>query len=409
MRDAGRTAEERLDSLLALQALLAEVARDIGPGTDLQSVLATVLGAMRTLVKFRGGTICLIDADGVYVAAADPEVSPDVAAARVPLGSGLAGRCITTGEPVYSPDLDVDPRVDRRLRSLGSNRAMRSYLAVPLVCLGEVIGVLQVDSEEVDAFGSDDRRVLAGLAVQVAGAIEGARRFEAMHRLDDARAIFIARVSHELRTPVTILRGFTGTLLSNRDLYGLSGEAVEMLARVDAAGERLQSLVEELLSATRVAAAPEAVAESVVVAEVLHLVREQCESPEHVVIDCPAALVAAVDAELLRQALHLLVENALRYGGGAELRAWSDERSFGVAVVDHGMGIPDERKATVFDRFTRGEHATPGWGLGLSIVHHLAELVGARVTVSDTPGGGATFELRFDSPPLKTLARAADR
>src|SRR5437763_11168946 len=151
---------------------------------------------MRSLVDFRGGTIQLIDDDGlIYVAAADPAVSPEVAAARLPVGSGLGGRVVATGRPVYSVDLDHDPRVDQSLRKLGSNSGMCSYLAVPLVVLGRVIGLMQVDAHQKEAFDPDDVHVLEGLAIQVAGAIESARRHEAIIELERMKSDFIARVS----------------------------------------------------------------------------------------------------------------------------------------------------------------------------------------------------------------------
>src|SRR4051794_30124627 len=193
---------------------MARVSRELGPATDLQAVLATVLRAMRSLVEFRGGSVCLVEDRTIRVAAADPPVSDEVGAARLPVGHGLVGITVATGHPQYSPDLDDDHRVDPALRRLGSNAGMRSYLAVPLVCLGWVIGVLEVDSEEVDAFDEDDLAVLEGLSTQVAGAIESARRYEHVLELERLKADFLARVSHELRTPLTIISGFATTLLA---------------------------------------------------------------------------------------------------------------------------------------------------------------------------------------------------
>jgi len=119
-RQRGRSAEERLARLLELQALLARVARDIGPALELEGVLFTVLQAMRSLVEFKGGTIQLTDDRGVYIAASDPPVSDDVKASRVPIGSGLSGRVISLGQTIYSPDLHTDPRVDPSQARRGS-------------------------------------------------------------------------------------------------------------------------------------------------------------------------------------------------------------------------------------------------------------------------------------------------
>src|SRR5438105_6674570 len=126
---------ERLSRLLGMQTLLAHVAREIGPALELRPVLHSILGAMRSLMDFRGGAILLVENGEVYAAATDPAVTADVAAIRVPVGSGLAGRAVAEGRVVYSPDLDRDHRIDPKIRRTGSNAAMKSFLAVPLVCL----------------------------------------------------------------------------------------------------------------------------------------------------------------------------------------------------------------------------------------------------------------------------------
>lgn len=92
MRRREASAEERLERLLELQTLLARVAREIGPALELQPVLNSVLRAMRSLVDFRGGSIQLVDAGLISIAAADPPVSEDVARARFPARAGLGVR-----------------------------------------------------------------------------------------------------------------------------------------------------------------------------------------------------------------------------------------------------------------------------------------------------------------------------
>jgi signal transduction histidine kinase len=390
------TAEERLERMLAFQSLLARVSRDIGPALELQPVLQTVLTAMRTLVDFKGGTICLIEPDGVAVAAADPPVTDDVLAARVPVGSGLAGRCVSTGRPVYSADLDADSRVDPVLRSTGSNAPMKSYLAVPLICLGQVIGLMQVDSTEPDAFDADDLHMLEGLATQVAGLIESAKRFEQVSRLEQLRSLFVARVSHELRTPLTIFRGYTTTLLTRGDSFQVGDQARSMLQRIDAAGERLQSLIEKLLMASSleagmVVAAPE----DVNVRPMLDAVRLGSANPDKVTVRCAPDVHLFTDPKLVRHIVDSLVENALRYAGDAEVSAGVDERGPYVVVSDHGPGIPADRRDNVFEAFARGDHTEPGWGLGLSLVRTLSLAIGALIRLDEAPGGGARFTIRF--------------
>jgi signal transduction histidine kinase len=397
MRERSRTAQDRLSSLLEFQSLLALVSRQIGPALELQPVLDIVLSAMRSVIDFKGGTICLVDEDGVYIAANDPPVSPEVAASRVPIGTGLAGRVVANGEPIYSPDVLLDRRVDQDLRSLGTNASMRSYLAVPLVCLGKVIGLMQVDSVETDAFDTDDLHVLEGLATQVAGAIESARRHEEVMELERLKSDFIARVSHELRTPLTIIAGFTTTLLAHGQDMGVPDQAVQMLERVSTANTRLEALIEELLTVTSFEAGmTDAHPSDVAVVDLLERVRAESLHPDQVTVDASDDLHLFVDPKLFNHALALLVDNALKYAGDATLVAGVDDEGIRyVEVSDRGPGIEPSDRERIFERFTRGDHTRPGMGLGLPIVRTLADALGANVTVGDNEGGGARFTLRF--------------
>lgn len=397
MREPSLDPAVRLEQVLELQRLLGKVARDIGPALELEPVLRTALAGMRSLVEFRGGTIGLVSEGGIQLAAADPpdSVSPEVVAARLPVGTGLSGRVVVTAKAVYSPDVQLDPRVDRGLGSLGSNAAIRSYLAVPLVCLGSVIGVLQIYSYEPDAFDAGDLQVLEGLANLVAGYIESARHNESVRQLERLKADFLARVSHELSTPLTIISGFANTL----SVYGeevSEAERKHMLQRIEHASQRLSALIDELLTVTQFEAGvilP--LASDASLTDVLTTVREHSVKPEAVTIDVPAGLQARTDARLLRHALGLLVDNALKYAGDCELRARAGDRNAGavIEVSDHGPGIPADQREAVFERFMRGDSNQPGMGLGLSLVRTLVAGIGARIDLDETDGGGARFTI----------------
>ena len=157
------------------------------------------------------------------------------------------------GQSTERSDVQIhfDGRVDPVLRGTGSNAGMRSFLAVPLVCLGEVIGLLEVDSARAHAFDDVDRTVLEGLATQMAGAIESARRYEEMLELERLKNDFIGRISHELRTPLTIMTGFLSTLVAHDNEFSPEDRKA-MLGRTQAAVDRLSGLIDELLTAARI-------------------------------------------------------------------------------------------------------------------------------------------------------------
>lgn len=382
---------ERLSRLLGLQTLLAHLSREIGPALELQAVLQAVLRAVRSLMDFRGGAVMLIEDGHLYVAASDPTVDQPVADLRIPVGTGLAGRAVAERRTVYSPDLDHDDRVDPVIRNTGSNRGMRSFLVVPLMCLGEAIGAIEVDSAELDAFDDVDRTVLEGLATQMGGAIESARRYEQMLELERLKNDFIGRISHELRTPLTIMAGFVNTLLQHDADFGPDDRRA-MLERTKVAVGRLSLLIDELLTAASFEAGmAEATVVEVELAPILEEVRAEAVDPDRVRVTCDPGHREHVDPKLLKQALNLLVDNAMKYGGNAELVASPGE----IAVRDHGPGVPPELGDRVFDRFVRGNSNKPGMGLGLPLVRSLITAMDGTVELVSPPDGGACFRIRF--------------
>ena len=121
----------------------------------------------------------------------------------------------------------------------------------------------------------------------------------------------------------------------------------------------------------------------------------------HLELELPEDSVPAIraDADRVRQMLTILTDNALRYapeGSTVTLKPEAAGEGCKFYVSDHGPGIPDREKQRVFDRFYRGSASRSDpdhFGLGLSVALELAKVHGGEVTVSDTPGGGATFTI----------------
>ena len=157
--------------------LLLDLARDITGRLDQDEVLASTFTALRQLLTFGGGSIQLLDASGEFVrlAAADPAPTPDAYETKIPVGQGIGGRIVASGEPRYIPDILDDPDVPAwRATSSG----VRSYFGVPLITEGTVIGVLQIDSQEIDPFTEEDRFTVLAFTPIVAAAIQTARLFD---------------------------------------------------------------------------------------------------------------------------------------------------------------------------------------------------------------------------------------
>ncbi|MDX1659407.1 MAG: GAF domain-containing protein [Nitriliruptorales bacterium] len=404
-----RTPEERLERLLEVQQLLFRVSREIGPALELQPVLDTALQAMRKLVDFKGGSICLVEGGFIRLVVSDPPVSEEVKELRLSRNEGLSGHIVTSGEPLYSPNIREDDRVSRAVADLGSNATIRSYIGVPLIVLGDVIGLLQVDSAEVDAFTDEDLYVLEGLGTLVAGAIESARRYEAVVELERLKSDFIERVSHELRTPVAIMSGFTSTL-THHDEDLSEEERRTFLARIGTATNRLRYLIEEVLTLTSLDSGVSAPSpEKLRLHDVVSSVAESTDDADGIEIDVPPSLEVTSDPAALRRILLALIDNALKYAGGCRVSARRDGSATVVEVDDDGPGVDPDIEDRIFDRFVRGRHTVAGMGVGLPIARHLADTIGASVE-HVSKQDGARFRLTLpDLPQTKDdLADAAE-
>jgi diguanylate cyclase (GGDEF)-like protein/PAS domain S-box-containing protein len=155
--------------------LLLDLAREVTGGHDLLAVLDRTFAALRQLIDFTGGSVQLVDEhEELRIAAADPPASIEALRLRVPLGIGVGGAIALTGEPRYLPDImdDADVSDDRRRR--GTSQGVRSYFGVPLIAEGRVIGLLQVDSVDPDAWDENDRLVVLAFTPIVAAAVQNA-------------------------------------------------------------------------------------------------------------------------------------------------------------------------------------------------------------------------------------------
>ena len=226
-----------------------------------------------------------------------------------------------------------------------------------------------------------------------------------MKRLEQVRRDFVANVSHELRTPITSIKGFVETIIDKGMLGG--GEASRFLTIISGQADRLNAIVEDLMSLSRIEQAEEHEGISLdqaSIAAILNDAVQTCalsanERGLSVRIDCPDELTARCNAALLEQAVVNLVDNAIRYSpAGSEviIVARHTPDCLTVTVRDHGVGIGSEHLPRLFERFyrvERGRNAKSGTGLGLAIVKHIATAHGGAVTVDSTPGEGSAFTM----------------
>lgn len=233
-------------------------------------------------------------------------------------------------------------------------------------------------------------------------------------RIDSMRKDFVANVSHELRTPLTVITGFLDMILRGKELDEKTLH--EHLCLMQQEAERMQSLVNDLLSLSRLESKDEQESEPPEVVNMAKLVASLAEDGvalsrgRHTIdtdISCNQAVLGQVDE--LRSACLNLVTNAVRYtpdGGKIEISWRYDPKKESAifAVQDNGIGIDAEDIPRLTERFYRVDKSRSrekgGTGLGLAIVKHVAIRNHCRLDIQSEPGKGSTFSLIFPKDSL---------
>ncbi|WP_258725893.1 ATP-binding protein [Cellulomonas sp. NS3] len=252
-------------------------------------------------------------------------------------------------------------------------------------------------------------RLASAVGQHVQAALERERlRSEARATRDERergvlRTALLAAVSHDLRTPLSVIKaGASGLRSSAVDIS--AGDRAAILADIDTHADRLQLLIDNLLDMSRLdAGAVDARLAPVALDEVVPRAVDSLPAGS-VVIDVPETLpLVRADAGLLERALANVVENAVRYApDGVPVRVAAQKVGdrLVVRVVDHGPGVPDDRKAQMFAAFQRLGDAPRGQGvgLGLAVARGFVQVNGGTLEAEDTPGGGLTLVLTLPVP-----------
>ena len=237
------------------------------------------------------------------------------------------------------------------------------------------------------------------------GAVMVLHDISEIRRLERARRDFIANISHEFKTPLTAIQGFAETLLGGALDDKQNRERFLEIIREHAL--RLSRLTEDLLKLAQIEAGQLPYdARFVSFAEVVHpcldTARVKAEKKNLIIkADCPADLPRLYgDLQAFHEILENLLDNAVRYtsaGGRITVSAAVEGNEIVISVSDNGIGVPKADQVRIFERFYRADAArsreSGGTGLGLSVVKHLVEAQGGRVTVESEVGNGSTFRV----------------
>ena len=392
--------DRRLDDL----SFLHEIAQLATLARDWDELMRSIVEGTTSAMDVEVCSFYLADRDRtrLTLAATNGLDRSQVGKVSLNWGDGVTGRVAASREPIAIEDVTKDDRFSW-VRGFDVE-ALAGMLSVPLVWHDEVVGVLNVQTRDVRAFGEDDIAFLATIAALLAGIVEKGRltaeiegRLAQLTALDAARSELLSVVTHELRTPLSVVRVYVDLLAEAAVDDGANPDAP---AWRDAAGDqlaRLDRLVDSILASVRgdgltnLSRAPfdvvAAVDETVETLRLLlrpHQIRWDRPDQPHIAIG---------DATRFRQVLEQLLENESKYApsaDGVSIGVWWVGAEIQVYVTDDGPGVPIEDWESVFEPFVRvqGRGQSRGSGIGLFAARRLMVAMGGRIFLE--PNGYAS-------------------
>lgn len=227
-----------------------------------------------------------------------------------------------------------------------------------------------------------------------------------LNQSEEVRKQFVSNASHELKTPLASIKLLSDSILQNE----MPPETVrEFVTDIGSEADRLTRLSEKLLELTRLDSAPtqtermEITDVAQVVSRVLRMLRPLADT--YLITlksDCESGCSILSREDDLYQILFNLAENGIKYNrenGLLDIAAVREGDTIRITVEDTGIGIPEDAKAHIFERFYRVDKARSrragGAGLGLSIVHDMVSRNDGTIEVGDGAQGGTRFTVTF--------------
>jgi signal transduction histidine kinase len=234
----------------------------------------------------------------------------------------------------------------------------------------------------------------------------------ALFEMNRLKSDFLATMSHELRTPLNSIIGFSEVLAGSDQL---NERQRRYATNIQSSGKMLLGMINDILDLAKIESGKMEVRSEDFsirdVCEALVTLARPIADRKNIDLQCwldDAIPLLRQDSGKIRQIIYNLLSNAIKFtpeGGRVTLRARIDGRHIIIEVEDTGIGIAEEDREKIFEKFRQAggpghedgvltrEHQ--GTGLGLSIVRELTRLLGGDVRLDSTPGQGSTFTIRL--------------
>lgn len=394
---------------------LEEIEKAVASTLDLPTVLEVLLE--------KAGRLLPYSAAGVWLASAETGNLESVACRdfdqlewkvrQWKAGHDIPELVFQTKGPIAIGNLQADEVTDDH--EFFRRHGLVSYLGIPLVAKGEILGVLGFYTRTRHLFGSEEIAFLMTVAGQAAIAIQNSQLYDEMKGLagqlaksNRVKDEFLSVMSHELRTPLNVVMGYTGMVRDG--MFGeINAEQQRALEKVISRAKDQLTMISSILEATRMEVEKVAVeTQEFDLGKFLEDLRSSYEVPLDKPItlnwDYPSDLpVVNTDKGKLDHILHNLINNAIKFtdDGSVTISAWYYPlaKSVEFKIADTGIGISKDSREVIFEIFRQVDssetRAHGGVGIGLYIVKKFTELLKGKIHVQSEPGKGSTFTVKL--------------
>ncbi len=406
------------ERLMRQERLRADVSAILSRHASLPEILSGVCQSIVGALDVAFARVWTVDATGTVLelqASAGMYTHVDGPHARVPIGSFKIGKIALERAPHLTNDVLHDPRVGNP--EWARRERMVAFAGYPLVVEDRLIGVLALFSRH--ELAEDTYSALRLIADLVAHGVERKRAAESL--AEQARELarsnreleqFAYVASHDLQEPLRTVSSYV-QLIARRYQGKLDPKADEFIAFAGEGASRMQRLIEDLLSFSRVGTRGVEFASTSLGAVLAEVERDLAptlrEAGATVTSDSLPTLI--VDRGRIAQLLQNLLSNAVKFHGSTppaiHVGAVEQPDEWVLSVRDNGIGIEPQYFDRIFVIFQRlhGRAKYAGTGIGLAICKKIVDLHGGRIWVESSPGEGSTFFFTIPKQPRVSVER----
>jgi len=399
--------------------LLAALSSDLSKFLECEEILSA---AVKILVpEFADG--CIIDlmrddntfhrAKVAFVKSVEKKLVEELYKYPPVLGSkSLISKAVRSAKPILVKEVDPQKTSDyvtddHHLKVLLAIK-QKSFMAVPLVARGKVIGVISFRLTSVSRQYSElDMKFAEQIASRIALALDNTNLYTQARQAVKVRDEFLSIASHELKTSLTVVKAL-GQVLQTENKKNGNSSSLKFLRQMDTQLDRATNLIDDLFDVSRIQSGRITFLKNLF--DINLVVKESVETCQRFSTDHKIIFKSTLneqfygDKDRIHQVVTNLVTNAMKYSLENKkiiVRLVKRKENIVISVQDHGIGIEEDKLPRIFKQFFRADNdmknKTVGMGLGLYIAQQIVQHHNGEIRVKSTAGKGSTFSIVLPS------------